>query len=291
MKQNMMQTMKTVMGMERLAGAPPSRRCTWRGGFTLIELLVVISIIAILASMLLPALAKAKGRALRIQCVNHHKQLALGVIMYSGDHSSFLPPMQDNLPGFRSSWRSYLFEYVGRNPNVYDCPVEREERYALGTRGRALPPLPEVIGLQVRGEDTLLSGIGAVNVHWDFNRLPPGDDRRKRLQPPFGRPFEGNLCNESMINQPSLMILFGDGHSDLGAWPNHRWWIWKEIGDDLDMGFNRVQQGDIGATRHDRRANYAFSDGHVETLDSGAIPCNTQACWWTASARGHIPRR
>jgi prepilin-type N-terminal cleavage/methylation domain-containing protein len=81
------------------------------GAFTLIELLVVIAIIAILAALLLPALAAAKSRALRIACVANLKQIGTGWVMYSTDFNEMMPCHWPGVASEGSSvanpWRTY----------------------------------------------------------------------------------------------------------------------------------------------------------------------------------------
>ena len=97
-------------------------RCESKKGFTLIELLVVIAIIAILAAMLLPALASAKERAKRISCVNNLKQIGMGIIIYCGDNSDFMPPLKWRGNDANTQYPYELFRYTPVNvtPPTYD---------------------------------------------------------------------------------------------------------------------------------------------------------------------------
>jgi prepilin-type N-terminal cleavage/methylation domain-containing protein/prepilin-type processing-associated H-X9-DG protein len=93
--------------------------------FTLIELLVVIAVIAILAAILLPALAKSKERAMRASCLNNTRQIGMGALMYAGDNKNRLP--QDTLSG---DWPHDmtiadvdLWQAAGlQTPKVFYCP-------------------------------------------------------------------------------------------------------------------------------------------------------------------------
>ena len=124
------------------------------GGFTLVELLVVTGIIAVLISILIPALAKARDAARKTACLSNLRQVHLLLAMYANEFKDRVPVGYRGQKQFNSmiysgtAGRFVLFGMVRTagympDPNVFYCPAENDPRSLLGSDVNPWPPGPE----------------------------------------------------------------------------------------------------------------------------------------------------
>lgn len=244
-------------GNQIVAMLEPSESCFRRRGqkaaFTLLELLVVIAIIATLAALLLPALAKAKGKARTTSCLSNLKQLQVCWQLYTMDNNEVLPPNNSiydistgqPLPGFNLSetWcagnaradvnttnieNGYLFQY-NRNPAIYRCPADTAPVEPLG------------------GGILNILRTRSVNMSQAINGLG-GPHSQSYYIPSYQK--------VAQIGKPTSIFVFIEVHE----------------GGILDSLFGIPVPGDgwdgrwfdLPAGRHDQGCSLSFADGHVE---------------------------
>gem|GEM_PF-814105 len=154
------------------------RNSLWRRGFALIELIIVISIIAILSSLLLPALSKARGMAQRISCVNNMKQQGLGTQLYADSFDSYLPRAYKRWGwsyhiaealGLITPWPgampSYSMDnnvsYAPRHP-LFTCPAQ-PDRYGCNNASPVLAGNEQLLRFTIYAPTNTRPDVGTIN--------------------------------------------------------------------------------------------------------------------------------
>jgi len=203
------------------------------GGFTLIELLVVIAIIAILAGLLLPALARAKGKANQTKCLNHMRQLALAASMYADDFAGELPARREPTNDWAFKLKPYYLDW-----QIIACPSDR-----FGIAGFFADERNPKRSYLINGFNDFF-----------IQALAPEDYQKHRTwQWPHGMRL-------SDIPKPTDTILFGERRS--GSVHVHM---------DMDQGNRGNDLEEIDHHRHGKVSNYAFADTSVRALQSNLV--------------------
>ena len=146
---------------------PRSRTCR-SGGFTLVELLVVIGIIALLISMLMPALGKVRDQANGAKCSNNLRQLMTATIMFAGDHKGRCPGGETDYARKDAEERCWVANGPDNNPTAYDWKTGPQ----TGTLFKYVnSPQVYLCPSRVPGGEGVTPGPGYSNGHFDYTSV------------------------------------------------------------------------------------------------------------------------